>query len=448
MDDHPFKCIRCASTALEPGEAEYRCRSCSHSYPVAFGVPLFVRSLRVTPSDCDVSPETAAEVCRVHGFPSDDASVRTLRQILSHNYHLEDLSLAAENNYFLHRVRVNGRRTARPHAGHDHLPVNEDVRYRVVGHLLPDALPAGRVLSRNVRVQNTGASVISSKSPHPVYLSYHWRTPAGEVVEFDGERTVFPIDLAPGRTITVPAMIRTPASPGPYMLELTMVREGVAWLDGDATSAGVDVVPDTGAATPSHWEAAGKPAGGYTYEDDHRRARDILCAEVGRRHRPGMRLLELGGCCSPMARGLDADVYSVDIDVQTLQVGQLSVAPGERLRFVCADAHHLPFADHTFDGVVVFSALHHFAAPHEVLARLKPLLRPGAFLAIMCEPVGFYRDGVVSEEFIDELAQGINEQIFTLDEYHHMFRRAGLYTTWAKDEGGSFKAVLQAKPAA
>jgi SAM-dependent methyltransferase len=143
-----------------------------------------------------------------------------------------------------------------------------------------------------------------------------------------------------------------------------------------------------------------------------------------------------------MARGLPGEVYSVDVDVQTLQVGQLRVGTGEPLQFVCADAHELPFADGSFDVAVLFASLHHFHDPVRCLTGLRRVLKRDGLLAIMCEPVGVYHDGHVSEEFRRELEQGINEQIFTAEEYAWMFGRAGLYVTWAEIDRGSFKAFL------
>jgi SAM-dependent methyltransferase len=448
MTDHLFKCLHCGGTPLDRGEDAYHCRQCRAAFAIKFGVPLFLRHVQIAPSACQISRETASQICRINSLPEDEAKLQTLQQILAHNYQLPDLSLAAENNYFLNRIPLPEHLKRPPLIAEcGRLPVNEAVRYQIVGHMLPDVLPCGTTLTRNVRLRNTGASIISSKTPNPVKVSYHWRTPAGALVEKDGERTALPIDLLPGRTMTLPTLLRTPAQGSAYMLELTMVHEGVDWLDGDSCSVGVDVAAGYRLTGPAHWVEVKHPTEDYTYEKDHDQGRKMLAEEVRRRHRPGMRVLEVGGCCNPMARGLDAEVYSVDIDVQTLQVGQLSVTdPAERLQFLCADAHDLPFTDHSFDCVVMFSSLHHFADPCGVLCRLKRLLKKDGFLAVMCEPVGCYLNGQVSAEFVGELEQGINEQIFTREEYHHMFQRAGLYTSWASIEGGSFKAFLQAVP--
>jgi SAM-dependent methyltransferase len=77
---------------------------------------------------------------------------------------------------------------------------------------------------------------------------------------------------------------------------------------------------------------------------------------------------------------------------------------------VAADANDLPFADGSFDCAVMFSALHHFADPIDVLPRLARLVKRDGFLAIMCEPVGCYFNGEVDAEVSRELEQGINEQ--------------------------------------
>jgi SAM-dependent methyltransferase len=47
---------------------------------------------------------------------------------------------------------------------------------------------------------------------------------------------------------------------------------------------------------------------------------------------------------------------------------------------VVGDAHHLPFADETFDLVVAMNAFEHYADPPAVVARLHRLLKPGGLV--------------------------------------------------------------------
>src|SRR5436305_1274370 len=91
--------------------------------------------------------------------------------------------------------------------------------------------PVRRPLS--VRLRNVGPGIISSRGPNPVCLSYHWRNRWGKTVVLDGARSYLPIDLAPGRALTLPTLIVTPDRPGAYKLQLSLVHEGVGWLHRD-----------------------------------------------------------------------------------------------------------------------------------------------------------------------------------------------------------------------
>jgi SAM-dependent methyltransferase len=61
----------------------------------------------------------------------------------------------------------------------------------------------------------------------------------------------------------------------------------------------------------------------------------------------------------------------------------------ERCRFVLADGGQAPFADDTFDLILVQAVLHHVNMA-ECLAQLRRILKPGGHLVIV-EPVAFSR---------------------------------------------------------
>lgn len=460
---NPFKCLACGGSPLQRDRDAYACLRCKAEYEIRYGVPIFLKGMEVAPSGCSLSKETALQICDLTSLPRDERTVCSLQQIFSHTYHFSDGVLAAENNYFFNRVSLpEPMKRPPPTATAPGRPVNRDIRYSIVHHFVPDFLPRDKLIIRNVRLLNTGTSVISSKTSEPACLSYHWFDTSGQVVEYEGERTVLPIDLVPGRAVTVPSCIRTPRRPGNYMLTLTLVHEGIAWLDDDSLTIGVQIIEDGEERTPAHWVQTDKLAESYDYQEDHSLGRAMLFEEIERWQRPLTlpsppsrggegrvrgRILEVGGCCSPMTRGLPFEIYSADIDVQTLQVGQLSLADGsEQLQFICADVNDPPFCDHSFDCIVLFSTLHHLPNPLEALIKLKRLMKRDGFLAVMCEPVGYYLDGQASEEFLRELEQGINEQIYTPEEYNHMFLRAGLYSQKVVMDRGSFKAILRAQP--
>ena len=445
--DGIYACVNCQAYPLRHFGDRFACSACGAIYPIQFDVPILLKDARTEPSDVALTSEFAKAICECVSLPATEANIDRLKQIFSFNHHLPDLHMAAENNYFFQRIPLPAefqkQRAAKPVSS----AINVDVRYAIVGHLVPDALPAGTTLTRNVRLHNSGSSIISSKANPPVCVSYHWRSPTGEVVIHDGERSPLPIDLPPGWTISLPTVIRTPPAPGPYMLELCLVHEGREWLEADAFAVGVEVFPaGTGSRLPQHWVSVRNNPAPYNYGEDHEEARRMVLDQIARHQRPGYRILEVGGCCNPMTRGADAEIYSIDVDIQTLQVGRLSVRdPAERLEFVAADVHRLPFVPHSFDCVAIFSALHHFPRPLDALRDLKRLLKHDGFMAIMCEPVGDYRNGVVSAEFVKELERGISEQIFSAEEYNHMFLRAGLYTSMVTMDRGSFKAFAHAE---
>jgi ubiquinone/menaquinone biosynthesis C-methylase UbiE len=158
----------------------------------------------------------------------------------------------------------------------------------------------------------------------------------------------------------------------------------------------------------------------------------------------GRTVLEIGGCCHPQTERLACDIYNVDIDVQTLQIGHLRPRNMQgNVRFVCADANELPFADSCFDGIVMFSTFHHFAHPTRLLMSLKRLLKPDGFIALLSEPVGHYLDTDRFPDYVNDLKQGINEQSFSLEEYHMIFQRAGLRSCRVVVDGGSFKGIFR-----
>ena len=104
-----------------------------------------------------------------------------------------------------------------------------DVRYaRYEGPLATGAGQRGSHRHRS-RERGLGASGAATAA-QPVHVSYHWRTPAGETIEFDGLRSDLPRPLGPGETCRVDVTIRAPASAGRYVLAIDLVKEGVTWF--------------------------------------------------------------------------------------------------------------------------------------------------------------------------------------------------------------------------
>ena len=72
----------------------------------------------------------------------------------------------------------------------------------------------------------------SALPPFPVRLAYHWLdAETGEVVVFDGQRSGLfpPVPANSSRTYAM--LIIAPDQPGEYILQTTIVQDGVRWLD-------------------------------------------------------------------------------------------------------------------------------------------------------------------------------------------------------------------------
>lgn len=98
------------------------------------------------------------------------------------------------------------------------------------GVTLPTRVAAGESFAVSARLANRSGSAWPADGAARVGLAYHWRTPAGEPVVWDGERTPLPNEVAPGTAVRVEMTVRAPEAPGTYVLELDPVFEHVAWF--------------------------------------------------------------------------------------------------------------------------------------------------------------------------------------------------------------------------
>lgn len=94
----------------------------------------------------------------------------------------------------------------------------------------PPRVASGESFTVRTRVRNTSGATWPSLAPAQVSLSYHWETPDGETVDFEGRRTSLPSDVPAGGEVTVEQLVVAPERPGRYRLALDAVFEGVAWF--------------------------------------------------------------------------------------------------------------------------------------------------------------------------------------------------------------------------
>lgn len=101
---------------------------------------------------------------------------------------------------------------------------------------VPDSVPAAQVFWLNVELQ-TAIEPLHPCPPRPVRLSYHWIAAGSrERVVWDGYRSgIFP-GVWPGKARDCAMSIVAPDAPGEYILQISVVQDGVCWFE--------EIVPD------------------------------------------------------------------------------------------------------------------------------------------------------------------------------------------------------------
>jgi SAM-dependent methyltransferase len=94
----------------------------------------------------------------------------------------------------------------------------------------------------------------------------------------------------------------------------------------------------------------------------------------------GRAVLEIGCGEGMMFEG--TGIHPVQMDVSMTRVAR---AAGRCRLLMCADGYHLPFADASFDAVLLVAVLEHTREPWRVLAEARRVLTPGG-RAIMVVP--------------------------------------------------------------
>jgi subtilisin family serine protease len=102
---------------------------------------------------------------------------------------------------------------------------------------LPVLLPGGRTVLP-VSVTNTGTVPWNSTGSAPMRIATHVHDAAGNVVIWDGIRTLLAQDLAAGAKLDTQVTVDAPLAAGSYKVRVDVVREGIAWLSGLGVATG------------------------------------------------------------------------------------------------------------------------------------------------------------------------------------------------------------------
>ena len=457
--DDVLLCPSCGTGKLKGLESTFVCEACAAVWPVRNNVPDFFNQYLnkaaapeglVGAGSAAVSRDVVARIVSTLDLPGGAAVTTAVAEIVARSASLscDDAALSAEINDLIDRFAGSDQSIDQPPPVQD---ANLAPEVTFERHYFASTVPAGSRYSANVRLRNSGRHPWSSRTTDPVVVMASWRNGTREPA-----LTAFPIDVAPGRAISVPVRLRAPAESGEHVLRIDM-----AWGNGLRTIGHGLEIPIDVRARRTGWRrllpslSLGPPVDPHVkigrsipdYAKDHADGVKMIESHFNQLGRTRYRVLEVGSGTHPHMAWLEyCEVVGLDISSPLLELGSLYFRDRfpERLGFVCADALHAPFKPGSFDAVVMFSALHHFAEPEILLARLAKLMRPDGFVAVMCEPVG---DALEGGPTIRDLLKGINEQVFSLPEYRHIFRQAGLAEVRIKVDGGSLKAILQNAPA-
>ena len=84
----------------------------------------------------------------------------------------------------------------------------------------------------SVDIMNCTSKLINSTGENPIHISYHWLDEKDDtVIQFDGERSHITPSLLPFNHKEYKLKVISPQKEGKYRLRVTLVQEGIAWLD-------------------------------------------------------------------------------------------------------------------------------------------------------------------------------------------------------------------------
>lgn len=306
-------------------------------------------------------------------------------------------------------------------------------------HYIEDKLPPDTLIFRNVRVANLGSRTWCSTGADTIFLGHCWHDTQGNCISEVREGTPFPIDIETHRSITIPLRLRTPRKHGTYTLSIFLLSKDARRLSKDS----LEIKLTIGDFKKLEFGSVRESSITYDYAKDHSIAFELLDHYVRDNIRSQVTVLEIGGGIHPQCAYIhQTNAVNLDISRPMLELGALFYAEHNKdnVLGICADANNPPFAKASFDGAVMFATLHHFPEPEKTLATLVSLVKDDGFIGVLCEPVSHSLDDELTKK---ELLKGINEQVFSIDEYLAIFSEAGLAPIFIRVDGGSLKSILK-----
>jgi hypothetical protein len=104
-----------------------------------------------------------------------------------------------------------------------------DVQLEIIS--IADFSSPSEIFTGLVRITNPeNGSILASRPPFPVYLSYRWFTADDQRVRIEGMRNNLTPALVPGSRHVFSMKIQAPPAPGEYKLRISLVQEHRFWL--------------------------------------------------------------------------------------------------------------------------------------------------------------------------------------------------------------------------
>lgn len=94
---------------------------------------------------------------------------------------------------------------------------------------VPSQLSKGQTVTIPITLKNYGNIIWTRSGLKKFVLSYHWHSKEKGVI-WEGERIILPLDVAPGQTVDLNAILKAPNQKGTYVLKWDMLHDQVAWF--------------------------------------------------------------------------------------------------------------------------------------------------------------------------------------------------------------------------
>lgn len=103
---------------------------------------------------------------------------------------------------------------------------------------VPRTIQADAVTTASFKLKNEGPKSWPAGGTNPVHLAYHWFTPSGQLAGcWDVFRTSLPDNVPPGSEVNLANVaLKSPATPGQYVLRWDLVKEGVTWFSKEGAA--------------------------------------------------------------------------------------------------------------------------------------------------------------------------------------------------------------------